>query len=120
MAGNWWTGATSGQAPSLVGGKLELLSWGKSAAFWGQMTQASSINRCQKQAGFCKTRSGPNCVCGWKEMSVVDTSKESVKSVFSGSENDWLKCSAAVCVSAVLRNISPLHALNLGKTLDKL
>ena len=34
-----------------------------------------------------------------------------------GSKNGRPRCSEAVCVSAVRRNISPLHYRNLGKTL---
>ena len=39
------------------------------------------------------------------------------KGFFPGFENGLLKCSAAVCVSAVWQNILPLHSRNLGKTL---
>ena len=40
------------------------------------------------------------------------------KELFSSSENGWLKCSAAVCASAVQWNISPLYSRKLGKTLQ--
>ena len=40
------------------------------------------------------------------------------KELFSSSENGWLKCSAAMCASAVQWNISPLYSRKLGKTLQ--
>ena len=36
------------------------------------------------------------------------------KELFSSSENGWLKCSAAMCASAVQWNISPLYSRKLG------
>ena len=45
------------------------------------------------------------------------TKQSPSKVFFTGCENFWLNCSAAVCALATRRTISPGHSRNLGKTL---